>query len=91
MPYYSSNNIAPKRPKPIQAAPEVKPKEKLDDDLQFMTVTEVAKLLHIGPASVYRLADRGEVPSYKILSKRLFKRKDIMTYIDSCAFPAIKR
>jgi excisionase family DNA binding protein len=44
----------------------------------LMTITEVAKLLHYSPKTVYKKAARGEIPSVAISRrKRLFSRDAI--------------
>lgn len=38
----------------------------IDHDNEFLTLDEVAKLLKLAPATVYRMARRGEIPAIKI-------------------------
>ena len=38
----------------------------------FLTVDELASVLRCQPEKVYRLAARGELPSYKVEGRRLF-------------------
>ena len=41
----------------------------------FLTVDELAAILRCQPEKVYRLAARGELPSYKVEGRRLFDRR----------------
>ena len=50
----------------------------------FLTVDELADLLRCQPEKVYRLAARGELPSYKIEGRRLFNQAEIHTWLQSC-------
>ena len=44
---------------------------------QYLTVPEVAELLKLSPKTVYRLAQRRELPGFKVGSAWRFLRRDI--------------
>ena len=54
------------------------------DDLstQSMTVRDVAKHLNVDEKTVYRLAQRGELPGFKVAGTWRFKRSDLEDWID---------
>lgn len=56
-------------------------------DLRLMTVKEVAKLLRVSSASVYRLADSGKLACYRVLRKRLFKYDEVIALVERGASP----
>jgi len=47
----------------------------------FLTLRDVAHLLKISERSVYRLAQRAEVPAFKVGGSWRFRREDIDTWI----------
>lgn len=49
----------------------------------LIDVPEVSSILHICTAQVYTLANRGEIPSYKIGKRRLFKLNELNDWIQS--------
>jgi excisionase family DNA binding protein len=49
----------------------------------FLTVDELAGVLRCQPEKVYRLAARGELPSYKIEGRRLIERSEFFRWLDS--------
>jgi excisionase family DNA binding protein len=48
----------------------------------FLTVDELAAVLRCQPEKVYRLAARGELPSYKVEGRRLFNEAEIIRWLD---------
>jgi excisionase family DNA binding protein len=50
---------------------------------KFYTIKEVAQLLRVSELWVRRRMDRGEIPSFKLGRRRLFKREEIDQWIDS--------
>ncbi len=48
----------------------------------FLTVDEVAGVLRCQPEKVYRLAARGELPSYKIEGRRLLERSEFFRWLE---------
>ena len=48
-----------------------------------MTVSEVAKLMHISPKTVYCLAARGKLPGRRIGRVRCFPREAITAYLQA--------
>jgi excisionase family DNA binding protein len=48
----------------------------------FLTVDEVAGVLRCQPEKVYRLAARGELPSYKIEGRRLIERSEFFRWLE---------
>lgn len=58
----------------------------LDSDLRlpsFLTVEELAAILRCQPEKVYRLAARGELPSYKIEGRRLFEQAEVTRWLET--------
>jgi excisionase family DNA binding protein len=47
-----------------------------------MTIKEVAEYLDVHPATVYRLAQRGKIPAFKIGSDWRFHKRYIDEWID---------
>jgi excisionase family DNA binding protein len=47
----------------------------------FLTVDELAAILRCQPEKVYRLAVRGELPSYKVEGRRLFSESEVATWL----------
>jgi excisionase family DNA binding protein len=50
---------------------------------RFLTVDELAELLRCAPEKVYRLAARGELPSYKVEGRRLFDEAEVARWLES--------
>ena len=50
----------------------------------FLTVDELAAVLRCQPEKVYRLAARGELPSYKVEGRRLFDENEVRRWLESC-------
>jgi excisionase family DNA binding protein len=50
----------------------------------FLTVDELAAVLRCQPEKVYRLAARGELPSYKVEGRRLFDEGEVRRWLLSC-------
>ncbi len=48
----------------------------------FLTVDELAAILRCQPEKVYRLAARGELPSYKVEGRRLFSETEIAQWLE---------
>lgn len=44
---------------------------------KYLTVTQVAELLQLSEKTVYRLAQRGELPAFKVGGSWRFRRNDI--------------
>lgn len=49
----------------------------------FLTVDELAGVLRCQPEKVYRLAARGELPSYKVEGRRLFNEAEIARWLET--------
>ncbi|MGE3140962.1 MAG: helix-turn-helix domain-containing protein [Thermoleophilia bacterium] len=49
----------------------------------FLTADELALVLRCQPEKVYRLASRGELPSYKIEGRRLFEQGEVVRWLES--------
>jgi len=47
-----------------------------------MTVRDVAKYLNVDEKTVYRLAQKGELPGFKVAGTWRFKREDIDRWIE---------
>jgi excisionase family DNA binding protein len=50
--------------------------------VRAMTVREVANYLNVNEKTVYRLAQRRELPSFKVAGAWRFKREDIDLWIE---------
>jgi excisionase family DNA binding protein len=54
----------------------------MSESMTLLTVTEVAKILHYSPKTIYKKAARGEIPSMPISRrKRLFSRDAIAYWL----------
>lgn len=72
----------PARPLVPKTKPKPRPKPELDaDDRGVMTVIEVARCLLCHYSTVYRLAERSEIPCFKLGSSWRFLRSDIDRWI----------
>ena len=49
---------------------------------QAMTVRDVAGYLNVDEKTVYRLAQRGDLPGFKVAGAWRFKRSDLDKWID---------
>lgn len=49
----------------------------------FLTADELALVLRCQPEKVYRLAARGELPSYKVEGRRLFEQGEVVRWLES--------
>ncbi len=48
----------------------------------FLTAEELAAILRCQPEKVYRLAARGELPSYKVEGRRLFDQAEVVRWLE---------
>lgn len=48
---------------------------------QFLTVREVAELLKLGERTLYRLAQSGGIPAFKVGGSWRFRRQDIDDWV----------
>ena len=53
---------------------------------QIMTITEVAKLLQMSKSTVYKYAETGKIPSFKIGTSLRFLENEIDDYIKKIIF-----
>jgi excisionase family DNA binding protein len=49
----------------------------------FLTADELAAVLRCQPEKVYRLAARGELPSFKVEGRRLFDQGEVARWLES--------
>lgn len=70
------------------------PKEKVNDEnsvseqgRRIMTMAEVADLLRLHRSSITRYAKSGELKSYQIGSRRLFKAEDVWLFFENQVAP----
>ena len=54
----------------------------MTDSPPAMTVRQVAAYLNVNEKTVYRLAQRGTLPAFKVAGAWRFKRDDIERWID---------
>lgn len=47
-----------------------------------MTVSEVARYLNVVEKTIYRLAQKGELPGFKVAGVWRFKRDDILRWVE---------
>lgn len=52
------------------------------DDSSAMTVREVAGYLNVDEKTIYRLAQRGDLPGFKVAGTWRFKKRDIDQWIE---------
>lgn len=50
---------------------------------EILTIQEVSDLLRIHRSTVTRLAKSGEIKSYKLGSRRLFKYNDVLSFFEN--------
>lgn len=50
---------------------------------EFLTLPEVAQLLKVAEKTVYTMAQRGEIPAFKVRGQWRFKRADLDQWIES--------
>ena len=51
--------------------------------IRILTIQEVAELLRVHRTTVSRLARTGELKSYVLGSRRLFKESDVLTFFEN--------
>lgn len=51
-------------------------------DVRILTIQEVAKLLRVHRTTVSRFAQSGELDSYLIGTRRLFKESDVLAFFE---------
>lgn len=49
---------------------------------EILTVPEVAKMLKVAEKTVYTMAQRGEIPRFKVRGQWRFRRSDIDLWIE---------
>ena len=49
---------------------------------EILTLPEVAQLLKVAEKTVYTMAQRGEIPAFKVRGQWRFKRQDIDHWIE---------
>ena len=50
---------------------------------EILTVKEIAEYLKLNPITIYRWANRGEIPCFKIGDEWRFRREMIMRWIEA--------
>lgn len=48
---------------------------------EILTIKEVAEYLHVNERTMYRLANKGEVPAFKVANAWRFKKEEIERWI----------
>lgn len=73
-----------------EPSPQVGPSQSMttnfpltQESSEFLSVREVAQYLGIATVSVYRLVERRTLPVYRVLRKLLFRRRDVLAWIES--------
>jgi excisionase family DNA binding protein len=54
-----------------------------DQTLKVLTIQEVADFLRVHRSTVSRYANSGELRSYRIGNRRLFRETDVWTFFDN--------
>ena len=54
-----------------------------EQNINILTVQEVANLLRVHRSTISRYAKSGELKSYLIGNRRLFKKDDVLTFFDN--------
>ncbi|MBL8680147.1 MAG: helix-turn-helix domain-containing protein [Myxococcales bacterium] len=49
----------------------------------FLTRLDVARLLKLSPASVYRFVERGLIPVYRVCNRLRFLHEDILAFMEA--------
>nr|BBH95816.1 hypothetical protein KTA_40150 [Thermogemmatispora argillosa] len=50
---------------------------------EWLTTNEASKLIGIGPKTVVRMVERGELTGYRVASRWRFKRREIEAYLEA--------
>jgi excisionase family DNA binding protein len=56
-----------------------------EQNIKILTVQEVANLLRVHRSTISRYAKSGELQSYLLGNRRLFKRDDVLAFFDNQA------
>jgi excisionase family DNA binding protein len=51
------------------------------DDREVLTVKEVCDLLRVHPATLYKLAREGKIPSFRIVSEWRFRKDAVLRWM----------
>ena len=54
-----------------------------NQDIKILTVKEVADILRVHRSTVSRFAQSGELKSYRVGNRRLFKDKDVWAFFEN--------
>ena len=54
-----------------------------NQDIKILTVQEVADILRVHRSTVSRFAQSGELKSYRVGNRRLFKDKDVWAFFEN--------
>lgn len=54
----------------------------LYSEFDFLNLKEVAMILRVAPISVYRLVAKRALPVHRMCRKILFKRQDVLNYLE---------
>jgi len=52
-----------------------------DPTIEFITPNELARLLRISKAGVYRLVDKRQIPFHKVMGSLRFDKEDVMSFL----------
>jgi len=58
---------------------------------EILTLPEVAALLKVAEKTLYTMAQRGEIPAFKVRNQWRFKRTDIDSWIEKKTSGSYKR
>jgi excisionase family DNA binding protein len=65
-----------------------KEEHELGNMQEMLTVKEASKFLHISVNSVYNMVYESRISFYKLKGKILFKRHDLLDFLESCRRPS---
>lgn len=54
-----------------------------EQNIKILTIQEVANLLRVHRSTISRYAKSGELKSYLLGNRRLFKRDDVLSFFDN--------
>jgi excisionase family DNA binding protein len=62
----------------------------MDSALELLTVREAAAMLRLSLSKIYRLLSTGELPCYKVGTRKLISKLDIRKFLESCRNEPVK-
>jgi excisionase family DNA binding protein len=66
----------------LREALKQRPQSQRDDETSLLTVHETLAMLRFSRNKLYGYVRRGELPSIRFGTRRLFRRSDLLTFIE---------